>query len=278
MTGEMFKDIVKNLRRLQVAYRVAVMAIAAVELGAIAVMFAVNRNLGLTLGLAAMIAYFAVTRLMRRRYSDTCARTQTLRSLPVEELTFKNRDSRLVDDLKACGLLPQVLEVDMPLCLNAVTGVYQGFPVEMAEATFGCIGENQKKRVFNSGVALRMPLKTAVESPVMLIGNKPFHHTVTRKSYEADGWKMAPVGGKTKGWYAFTPSGSAPEQDLMERWNSLCEKVDGKAIVSLREKELCAFFVSSFYTDQYPINEPLDETMLTTCLFPYLPLVKQLAE
>ena len=271
-------ETMKKLQWLSGSYKVAVMASAAVELGAVALMFAVNRGAGLALGIAAMIAYFAVTRLCRRRYSDLCAKTQTLHGLPLENMTYKNRDCQMVDTMKACGLLPQVLEVDMPLCLNAVTGTYQGIPVEMAEATFGCIGENQKKRVFNSGVALRLPLRQAVETPVMLIGNRPFHHTVTRKSYEADGWKMAPVGGKAKGWYAFTPQGTTPDKDLLDRWDTLCTKLEGKVIVSLREKELCAFFVSSFYTDRYAINEPVDEAELKKCLFPYLPLVKALAD
>ena len=268
----------KKLRALHVAYRAGVMALAAVMLGAVAVMFAMNRNGGLILGVAAMIAYFALTRLLRRRYNDLCARTQTLCSLPLENMNYQNRASSLVDAMKACGLLPQVLTVDMPLCLNTVTGTYQGISVEMAEATFGCIGENQKKRVFNSGIALRLPLQTAMETPVMLIGKRPFHHTVTRKSYEADGWKMANVGGKTKGWYAFTPNGAAPDQALLEKWDALCQKLEGKVIVSLREKELCAYFVSSFYTDQYNINEPVDEKTLTARLFHHLPLVKKLAE
>jgi len=254
-------------------FRTLTMICLCVEILAVVLLFTSQQALGLAIGLLSFVAYFVVTRLGKRKINDLVARAQ-MKNLGLENDQYLGRQPVDKQKLAASELLPSRYVLDTPVFQHAVRGHMKGREITVGEVTLSFPRrEGKQGREFNNGAFVMTQLKEKVKTPVVLLGNKPFMVSLTREDYAKDGYTQCPVGGKNKGWYAFTPGNEIPDEKLLSAWEKLSAAANGQAALAVRGKTVYAFFCSLFTTDLFQLSEEITDADLKKRVFPHLPLL-----
>lgn len=251
------ENVIRQLEGMRNGYRRLIFAILAVELAAFVLIVAGQGLLGVLLGIVTMVAYFVVKHVSKHRYDEACAKAQAEATLGLTDMVYEGALNFDGSELHRCGMVSSALKIDSTMRRHALKGQRDGVPVKMSEITFGVVYPGQNRHEFNTGVMISAPMTMQVDKPVLLLGHNSFRHKLIRKEYEDDGWKLCPVGGKARGWFVFTPDGTATDQALLDRLDALNQGAENKVAVSIRNGKAKAFFMSSFYTDRYALGEPV---------------------
>jgi len=170
--------------------------------------------------------------------------------------------------------LPSRCKLDTTVIQPAAKGKLDGRDLTVAVITLSFPRqEGKQNREFNNGAFVMTQLKDKVKTPVVLLGNKPFMVGLTREDYAKDGYTQCPIGGKGKGWYAFTPGNDIPDEKVLAAWEKLAAAAGGQAALAVRGKTVYAFFCSLFITDTFQLSEEITDSDLKKKLFPHLPLL-----
>ena len=272
------QENVKRLEKKRNLFRTLMMVCLMIELGAVVLIFMGQQVLGMVVGLASMAGYFYVKSQGKRRFAEACSKVQAEQTLGLRDMVYEGRQPFDGEMLHRTGMISSALKIDSTMKQNSLRGTYKGKAVDMGEITFGVVYHGQNKHEFNAGVLLTADAPTLGEKPVLLMGHSSVRHKLIRKEYEQDGWRLCNVGGKTKGWYVFTKDGSIPEETLLEKLDALSQETEGKVLLSLQDGKMTAFFLSSFYTDHYPLGDAVEEKELRKALFTHLNTAMKLAE
>lgn len=264
------ENAIKRLNGIRNKYRHLIMAILAVEVVAFVLIVCGQGLAGVLLGVVTMVGYFAMKRVGKHRFDEACAQTQAEATLGLSDMVYEGTLLFDGSELHKSGLVSSALKIDSTMRRHALKGTRDGVPVEMSEITFGVVYPGQNRHEFNAGVMISAPMAMAVDTPVLLLGHNSFRHKLIRKEYEDDGWKLCPVGGKARGWFVFTPDGSVPAQELLDRLDALNQGAENKVAVSIRKGRATAFFMSSFYTDRYPLGEEVTAAQLRKPQFAHM--------
>lgn len=261
----------QTLNKKRNFYRALTMICLCVEILAVVLMFTVHKPLGLAVGLIAFVVYFVITRVGKRKINDEVARIQT-RNLGMENFKYIGRQEVDKHKLAAAELLPSRYALDTPVYQHVATGSLRGRDLTVGEITLSFPKQAGKQgREFNNGAFVMTTLKEKVKTPMVLLGNKPFMVGLTREDYAKDGYTQCPIGGKGKGWYAFTPGNDIPDEKILAAWEALAADCGGQAALAVRGKTVYAFFCSRFTTDTFQLSEEITDADLKKKVFTYLP-------
>jgi len=276
----MTKTDVAALNRRRQLVRYFPLGIAVLELAAVLLIMAGVRAVGMALGLVVLAGGFVVKLRIKKNYTETCCRLQTLSALPVTESEYLGESKETAEWLQKTHLLPASAVVTQPLVLHGIKGKMRGMEMQLGEMTFGCHENGKKAATYSSGVLVRVPLAQPVQEKVLFLGKYAFKHAALRAEYEKDGMRLSPAGGKEKGWYALTAGAVSPSDSLCEKWDAVCTAAKQRAALYAGENELVAFFNGQFYTGEFAIDEELTESVFRkhsfTAIIPLLELVEAL--
>lgn len=257
------KDTVARLNKSRVNIRNVTLLTAFAELAAF-VMIIMNLQLpGIGLGVAALAGGSYYKRKLKRSFQADCARAQTMATLGLRDAAYtasRRVDAKWLTDTR---LVPTSTNIVQPLLQHIVEGEVRGLKVMLGELTFGVMEKGKKQPTWSTGVFAQVTLDRPVEQPTLLLGRAAFRHAALRDAYAADQMILSPAGGREAGWYALTPDGAEPDDDLTAAWSPLCTAVEQKGVAYVGGTELNGFFLGSFLTDNYPLDKPLTEADLT---------------
>jgi len=263
----------QTLNKKRNLYRNLTLICLCVEMVAVVLIFTGSNVPGLALGLATFVGYFFITRMGKRRVNDEVAKCQ-MKNLGLENYEYLGRYEVDKQKLAASELLPSRCKLDTPVFQHAAKGKLDGRDLTVGEITLSFPRqEGKQNREFNNGAFVMTQLKDKVKTPVVLLGNKPFMVGLTREDYAKDGYTQCPIGGKGKGWYAFTPGNDIPDEKVLAAWEKLAAAAGGQAALAVRGKTVYAFFCSLFITDTFQLSEEITDSDLKKKLFPHLPLL-----
>lgn len=267
-----------NRKRNMVRY--SSVAVAAVDLVAILMIMAGWQLPGCVIGLAALIGGAVFKRREKKAYQEACCRLQTLGALGVADAEYIGEKKESADWLLKTRLTPTSASLTQPLLLHAVKGQLRGMPVMVCEATLGCQEPGKRQATYSSGVLVRAELKKEISAPALLLGRYAFKHAALRAEYEKDGLRLAPAGGKEKGWYALTEGAASPDAVLLDKWEDVCAASKMRCALRVHGNELVAFFNGQFYTGEFPLEEPVSEGMFRkhsfAAIVPLMELIESL--
>ena len=241
---EAMKDTVIRLNKQRTSIRTVTLIAAAVELAAFAMIVLNLQTPGLLAGIAALVGGAYYKRKLKRQFQSDCAQAQAMAALNIKNAEYTARRAVDAQWLKDTRLVPASTNVVQPLLQHVVEGEVRGMKIMLGELTFGVMEKDKKQ-------------------PTLLLGRIAFRHAALRDAYAADQMVLSHAGGRDEGWYALTPDGSDPDTLLTEAWHPLCEAVEQQGVAYVGGKELNAFFLRSFYTGNYNLNEPLTEASLS---------------
>lgn len=249
-----------------------------IEILAVVLMFTSQQVLGLIIGLAAFIGYFVVTRVGKRQINDAVAQAQ-MKNLGLEGYQYVGRLEIDKKELAQSRLLPSRCVLDTPVFQHGAKGQLNGRNLTVGEITLSFPKqEGKQNREFNNGAFVMTKLQKPAQTPLVLLGNKPFMVALTRQDYANDGYTQCPIGGKNKGWYAFTPGNAIPEEKLADAWENLSQAAGGQVAMAVKEDKVYAFFCSQFTTDSFQLSEEIQESDLRKKVFPHLPLLMDVVD
>lgn len=260
---ETMKDTVIRLNKQRTSIRTVTLIAAVVELAAFAMIVLNLQTPGLLVGIAALAGGAYYKRRLKRQFQSECAKAQAMAALNIKNAEYTARRTVDAQWLKDTRLVPASTNVVQPLLQHVVEGEVRGMKIMLGELTFGVMEKDKKQPTWSSGVFTRVELDKPVEQPTLLLGRIAFRHAALRDAYAADQMILSHAGGRDEGWYALTPDGSDPDTLLTEAWHPLCEAVEQQGVAYVGGKELNAFFLRSFITGSYNLNEPLTEATLS---------------
>ena len=271
---------ITTLNRKRSMVRYSSVAVAAVDLVAILMIMMGMQLPGIVLGMASLIGGAVYKRKGKKAYVEECCRMQTVNALGLKNAEYLGESKESTDWLLGTHLTPSSAQLTQPLLLHAIKGEMRGVPMQISEMTFGCNESGKRQVTYSSGVLVRATLQKPVAQEVLFLSRYAFKHAALRAEYEKDGLRLSPAGGKEKGWYALTHGAMAPEECLQEKWDAVCAASRQRAALYVQGKELVAFFNGQFYTGEFPLEEPVSESMLRkhsfAAIVPLLELVDML--
>ncbi|MBQ8536835.1 MAG: hypothetical protein IJ461_05455 [Clostridia bacterium] len=262
-----------SLNKKRNRFRTLTMICLCVEILAVVLMFTSHQVLGLVIGLASFAGYFVITRMGKRQVNDAVAQAQ-MKNLGLDGCRYLGRLAVEKKELAEAELLPSRCVLDTPVFQHGAVGQMGGRELTVGEITLSFPKkEGKQNREFNSGAFVVATLTKPLETPLVLLGNKPFMISLTRQDYANDGYTQCPIGGKNKGWYAFTPGNAIPDEKITQAWEALCEAAGGQAAMAVKGDKVYAFFCGLFTTETFQLSEEIAEADLKKRVFPHLPLL-----
>lgn len=261
------KETAARLNRSRITIRRTTLLVAVVELAAFAMIVLNLQTPGLIVGIVALLGGMYYKRKLKRQFQSECSQAQAMASLGMKNAQYTA--SRRVDAqwLKDTRLIPTSTNVVQPLLQHIVEGEVRGMKVMLGEITFGVMEKDKKQPTWSTGVLAQVALERPVEKPTLLLGRIAFRHAALRDAYAADQMVLSGAGGREEGWYALTPDGSDPDSDLTDAWSPLCTAVKQQGVAYVGGTEMTAFFLGSFITGVYPLDQPITEATLSETRF-----------
>lgn len=258
----MTKNAMEALNQRRLIARYFPLGIAALELIAVLMMMTGVRVLGLALGLAVLIGGIFLKSRIKKMYTETCCRAQTMTALGLSQAEYVGEHKPDVEWLHQTHLMPISAQLSQPLVMHAVRGKLRNTELWMGEVNFGCHENGKKAPTYSSGVLVHVSLSKFSQENALLLGEYAFKHAALRAEYEKDGMRLSPAGGKEKGWYALTPGAVSPSDVLCEKWEAVCAAAKQRAALYVGGNKLVAFFNGQFFTSEFSLEEELTESML----------------
>lgn len=271
---------VASLNKKRNSLRYAPLVMAAVEIVAVILIVLGLKLPGAVLGTAALVGGIVYKNRGKKDYANTCCRLQAMNALGLKDAEYLGNSKEEETWLGNMHLLPSSARVTKPLVMHAVRGDMHGIPMWIAEVTMGCMENGKRQPTFSSGVMIRCTLENAAFSRALFLGRYAFKHAALRNEYEKDALRLAPAGGKEKGWYAMTENGRNPDALLVEKWQSLCDAAGMRAAMYVEGKEVKAFFNGNFYTGEFELEEEVTAAALKhhsfAALVPFVEMLEAL--